>query len=211
MSKHRIIVFARCPDPGYCKTRLIPALGVQGAVELYEQLLRQTLKQVTPAIAELADVEVHFSGKEVIRLKAICTETSAKICYQPQSEGDLGQRLITAFDLAFQAGCGKVAIIGTDCPELDRSIIDMAFQLLDQKDVVLGPAVDGGYYLIALRQRAPELFHGIAWGQETVLETTLLKAESMGLQIGLLRALTDIDRLEDLPTWYLLRARLLSQ
>ena len=95
------------------------------------------------------------------------------LTYSRQAAGDLGQRMCAAFDAAFQAGSHRVVLIGTDCPELDGNVVQTAFERLHENDVVLGPASDGGYYLIGLRSSAPALFDGIPWGTGEVLRATL--------------------------------------
>jgi len=198
----RLIVFTRCPDPGSCKTRLIPLLGIEGATAIHAALVRHTMGWASTAKAVgLADVEVHYSGKDLEGLKGLRGEGATQINYQRQSAGDLGARLAAAFELAFEDGCSKVAIIGTDCPELNLSGVAMAFEHLDLADIVIGPAIDGGYYLIALRKPVPQLFESVAWGEPTVLETTLRKAQSLLLDVRLLPELADVDRPDDLKRW----------
>lgn len=119
------------------------------------------------------------------------------ICHQ-QSGGDLGARMSAAFQTSFDLGIDKVAIIGTDCPKLKAEIIAKAFDELIDQDLVLGPAKDGGYYLIGLRRRIPELFDGIKWGTSEVFAETLMIAKNLGLNIAVLPTLADIDRPQDL-------------
>ena len=107
----------------------------------------------------------------------------------------------TAFEEGFARGMTKIAIIGTDCPDLDRGIILEAFEKLLDHDLVFGPAKDGGYYLIGLRRVFPELFRSIPWGTDQVLETTRAISRKLGLSIAYLPELADIDRPSDLPHW----------
>lgn len=194
MKLARLIVFARCPDRGLCKTRLIPALGVVGATQLHEAFVRHTLCWATTVRdAGFADVEVHYSGEDLDRLRLVCGQAAVGLAFRPQRGDDLGERLRASFEAAFGDGCGQVAIIGTDCPELNASTVSAAFAQLEEHDVVLGPALDGGYYLVALRGPVPELFQTIAWGEPSVLETTLRRADSLRLRVGLLPAMADID------------------
>jgi hypothetical protein len=106
-----------------------------------------------------------------------------------------------AFQESFRAGMAKVVIVGTDCPGLSEGHAQMAFRALEDNDLVLGPANDGGYYLIGLRRPAAELFGGIPWGTEKVLAQTLKAAQTLALKTFLLEALSDVDRPEDLPVW----------
>lgn len=198
--RRRLIVFTRCPDPGCCKTRLIPVLGIEGATALHAALVRRTLAWASTGTEGIAEVQVHYSGDDLEGLKRLSAEGSS-IHYERQSEGDLGARLAGAFESAFQDGCSKVAIVGTDCPELNVSQVAEAFEQLDHADVAIGPAIDGGYYLIALRKAVPQLFEQIAWGEATVLQATLQKAQRLRMEIRLLAELADIDGPDDLKRW----------
>ena len=120
------------------------------------------------------------------------------IIYRQQSEGDLGRRMALAFKESFSAGMTGVVIIGTDCPDLKVQLMVKAFHALEQNDLVLGPALDGGYYLIGLRRLIPELFTGISWSTAEVLEQTISIAQRLDLAIAFLPLLNDIDRPEDL-------------
>jgi len=119
------------------------------------------------------------------------------IC-QNQRDGDLGARMTAAFQNSFNSGVEKTAIIGTDCPGLKAEIMAQAFEELSQHDLVLGPAKDGGYYLIGLRRSIPELFGGIDWGSSEVFACTRAIAQKLDLNIAYLPTLADIDRPEDL-------------
>ena len=116
----------------------------------------------------------------------------------PQSGADLGARMSAAFTRAFERGAGRAAIIGTDTPAISRATVAVALDALDEADVVVGPAEDGGYYLLALRQPLPELFEGVAWSTPAVLEETLARAEHRALRVRQLTRLRDIDTPADL-------------
>ncbi len=122
--------------------------------------------------------------------------------YLKQSSGDLGERLNDAFKSAFNAGMEKVLIIGTDCPDITPAILEQGFEGLDHHDLVLGPAMDGGYYLIGQQRLIPELLEGISWGTETVLGETKDIAAKLHLKTAFLPELADVDRPEDLKVWY---------
>ena len=115
-----------------------------------------------------------------------------------QGEGDLGERLHRAFAQAFAQGAQAVVVIGADCPDLGPALFAQAFSALTRKDLVLGPAMDGGYYLVGLTRPAPALFADIPWGSGEVLTATLKQAQEMHLSIHLLEPLADVDRPEDL-------------
>jgi rSAM/selenodomain-associated transferase 1 len=116
----------------------------------------------------------------------------------PQPAGDLGHRMAAAFTEGFARGPRRVALVGTDVPGLSQAIVAEAFSALDRDDVALGPARDGGYYLVALRQGHPGLFADIAWSTAQVLPATLARAQGLGLGVHLLPLLTDLDTIEDL-------------
>lgn len=186
----------RYPTPGRCKTRLIPALGPEGAARLSAALSRWTLLQVAQFIGlRPASVEVHFEGADAGQMAELF---GGPWDFIPQTDGDLGARLLRALGRAFDRGFHQIVVIGTDCPMLDAPHLSSAFEALESASVVIGPSTDGGYYLIGLAGPASELFRGIPWGSETVLEQTLSIAEVSGLRVTLLDPLTDIDTARDL-------------
>lgn len=197
--EQRLIIFTRYPQAGRAKTRLIPALGPEQAAELYRQMAEHTLATVRclRARSPIA-IEVRFAGGDRDRM---VSWLGADLSYREQAAGDLGDRLGQANQAAFEEGAGAVITIGTDCPELSAELLKTAFELLQEHDLVLGPATDGGYYLIGVRQFWPDLFQGIAWSTEQVLQQTLNIAARLGLTIAQLPSLTDVDRPEDLPIW----------
>ncbi len=196
----RLLVFTKCPDPGRCKTRLIPSLGADGATAVHQKLVEHTLRWASHlAQSDQIELRVHFAGQDVGRLRALCGATPLNVVLRRQVDGDLGDRLSAAFADAFREGSPKVIAIGTDCPSLDAELITKARELLDESDVVIGPAADGGYYLIALRHPVPALFENIPWSQSTVLEATLQRVSAAGLNLAMLPTLQDIDDADDLP------------
>ena len=194
----RLIVFTRCPEPGRCKTRLIPALGENGAVAVHEALVRRTMSWMGGAIDAGIAVEVRYSGSDLDRLRALCGDSVDQFNFRPQQGDDLGVRLKEAAETAFEEGASKVAIIGTDCPDLHLAAVSEAFTYLDDRELVLGPAADGGYNLIAMRRPCSEVFDGISWGGSTVLRDTLGRASELRMTVELLPALVDVDSAEDL-------------
>ncbi|WP_416674782.1 TIGR04283 family arsenosugar biosynthesis glycosyltransferase [Egbenema bharatensis] len=205
----RLIVFTRYPQPGKAKTRLIPALGAVGAAALQRQMTEHTLRQVAEWVDRsvqsnpLQSVEIWFAGTDAPDLdrQRMQDWLGSQWAYRSQPSGDLGERMAQAFRSAFAAGMERVVIIGTDCPGIDANLLAQAFQLLQEHDVVLGPATDGGYYLIGLSRFTTDLFTGIAWSTAEVLHQTVAIATQKGLDIAALNPLTDIDRPEDLPVW----------
>jgi uncharacterized protein len=195
-ASEQIIVFTRWPVPGRVKTRLIPALGIQGAAELHRRLTEHTVRQVAHFRQQRPEVglEIRFTGGSREQLQNWLPAG------QPaeQAEGDLGTRLSRAFADAFGRGLRRVVAVGSDCPDLSPSILAEAFARLHDHDLILGPAVDGGYYLIGLRQDAAEIFNEIPWGTAAVFEETLKRAAARAFSISLLETLVDVDRPEDL-------------
>ncbi|HIK11370.1 MAG TPA: TIGR04282 family arsenosugar biosynthesis glycosyltransferase [Oscillatoriaceae cyanobacterium M33_DOE_052] len=199
-----LIIFTRYPEPGKAKTRLIPALGAEGAARLHRRLTERMLQRVLAAGSELSwsvSLEVWFAGGNEELMRQWLGED---VVYRSQGEGDLGERMARAFAAAFGEGMERVAIAGTDCPDLGPDLIAELFQRLrvggnDRSPLlVLGPALDGGYYTIGLRRFLPELFTGISWSTSKVLQQTIDKANFFGYDWQLLPELGDIDRPEDL-------------
>lgn len=197
--RQRLILFTRFPLAGKVKTRLIPALGAEGAVALHRRLVLRTLRTAKAACrAANAELEIRFDGGSE---NAVQHWLGAGWTCRPQGEGDLGQRMARAFKDSFHDGSPATLIIGSDCPELTADLLVAAFDQLPDAPAVFGPANDGGYYLIGLARFMPELFHGITWGGETVLAESLRVLERNGVKPALLKPLNDIDRAEDLPQW----------
>ncbi len=195
-ARERLIVFTRYPEPGKAKTRLIPVLGPEGAAKLQRQMTEHTLAQVKELqTSRPLSVEVHFAGSNPQQMQAWL---GSDVVYRQQSQGDLGMRMAGAFEASFTAGMTGVVIIGTDCPDLNDQLMVEAFQALEENDLVLGPAQDGGYYLIGLRRLIPELFVGVSWGTSQVRQQTVEIAQRFDLAIAYLPLLNDIDRPEDL-------------
>lgn len=199
IAKERLIIFSRYPEPGKTKTRLIPALGAEGAAMLQRQMTEYTLSQVRELQNQRSmTVEVCFAGGE---LSVMAQWLGSDFVYKPQGEGDLGVRMARSLASALQ-GTERSVIIGTDCPGLNASILAAAFEQLQLSyDLVLGPAVDGGYYLLGLRYFIPELFIGINWGTSEVLQQTMAIAQQLNLSVNYLPELADVDRPEDLLLW----------
>ncbi len=194
---NRIIVFTRFPEPGTTKTRLIPALGPEGAAQLQLRMTQQVLKtcRVFAQQRGPAEIEIRHRGGSSQQL----VETFGAGTYRPQASGSLGERLSQAIETAFTEAASAVIVIGSDCPDLRSDRLETASDALTQHDLVLGPARDGGYYLIGMRRPIPELFPGsMPWGTGEVQAITLALAARQGLSVHLLPTLTDIDRADDL-------------
>ncbi|MCK5205465.1 MAG: TIGR04283 family arsenosugar biosynthesis glycosyltransferase, partial [Desulfobacterales bacterium] len=200
----RLIVFTRFPDPGKTKTRLIPELGAKGAARLQQQMtehIMATAARVSnrPGLT----IEVRHEGGNAGLLQEWL---GPQFSYRPQGPGDLGRRMVRAFEAAFRDSKGAVVIVGSDIPGISVDIIEQAFEGLQNNDLVLGPARDGGYYLIGIKntipaETYPRLFDGINWGTGEVLSQTLQTARESGLRFVLLESLADVDRPDDLHIW----------
>lgn len=200
-SVQRLLVFSRYPVAGRTKTRLIPALGPEGAATLHREMAAWTLRVARRAVLDgKTGLQVQYTGGEE---SAMAAWLGPDLEYCEQSEGDLGARLHDAFAQAFDARWKRVIAIGTDCPGLRDATIRKAFALLRDYDVVLGPTDDGGYYLIGLRGPSASLFGDVEWGTGTVFSTTLSRAEQLGLSVALLPTLHDVDTTDDLSEWEL--------
>ncbi|MGC8551511.1 MAG: TIGR04283 family arsenosugar biosynthesis glycosyltransferase [Phycisphaerae bacterium] len=196
----RLIIFARLPVPGFTKTRLIAAIGAEAAAKLQTQMTHHILDVARKFTADTgAEVEVRFTGGEAHQMGAIFGRDFPLI---NQGEGDLGRRMGQAAQDAFAQGIQRTVIIGTDCPQLTPAILHRAMNALKSHDIVIGPAFDGGYYLIGLSRFIPSLFQDILWGTKDVFQQTLLRANTIALRVGLLKPLSDVDHPEDIAVWH---------
>ena len=184
---NKLIVFVKAPRPGAVKTRLAKAIGAPAARSAYRQLVEMLLNH----LQGLGGVEVCFSPDDAAG--EVQHWLKEGWCSSPQSDGNLGKRLHSAFQRAFQAGAKHVAIVGSDCPAVKVQDIREAWGCLQTHDVVLGPATDGGYWLIGLRQLQPDLFRGIHWSSESVFAETIQRVQHAGLTVQLLHELADVD------------------
>ena len=183
----KLIVFVKAPRPGAVKTRLAKVIGAPAAGAAYRQLVETLLNQ----LQGLGGVEVCFSPDDAA--SEVQHWVKKGWTSSPQGDGDLGQRLKSAFQRAFHAGAKRVAIIGSDCPAVRVEDIREAWGGLETHDVVLGQATDGGYWLIGLRQLQPSLFRGVPWSTKDVFTETVRRAQHAGLSVRLLRELADVD------------------
>jgi rSAM/selenodomain-associated transferase 1 len=189
--QHVIIIFAKNPVYGTVKTRLAVSVGNDEALKIYNQLSQHT-KSVTESLA--VDKIVFYS--DYIQGKDIWDNEKYK--KQTQSGSDLGERMLNAFSFVFQGGYSKAVIVGTDCPALSEQIIQVAFKTLDDVDVVIGPAFDGGYYLLGLKRVYAFLFENIGWSTGDVLAETINRCKLHHLSFALLQQLHDVDEVKDL-------------
>lgn len=187
-----LIIFYRNPEPGAVKTRLAATIGDQNALRVYIELCRHT-RSITQAVR--MDKIVFYStqvGQEDMWPDRIYQKAV-------QDGADLGQRMNNAFLQGFVDGYDSICIIGTDCYELTSSTINKAFIALRSHDAVIGPAEDGGYYMLGLRKPHPELFLNKKWSTNTVFKQTLEDFQSRGISYFTLPLLRDVDVEADLP------------
>jgi rSAM/selenodomain-associated transferase 2/rSAM/selenodomain-associated transferase 1 len=200
--KKQLIIFARYPEPGTTKTRLIPLLGINGAADLQREMTENTVLQMKPfSDSPHIAVEIHFEGGDEDLMK---NWLGHGFVYRPQAGGDVGVRMQRSFEEAFKQGADLAVIIGTDIPGISKAVVQNAFDELKQNKMVLGPAKDGGYYLIGLKKDISsriitDLFSGRQWGTGSVLNETIRIARDAGLRFSLVKVLKDVDRPEDLP------------
>ncbi len=187
-----LMIFARNAEKGKVKTRLAKSIGDEGALRVYLELMEHTARSVHSLGL---DREVHYTdsihGEDPLN--------KAHFSKKLQSEGDLGERMARAFQNAFDRGYERVIIIGTDCYELRKFHLEEAFQALRySQDAVLGPASDGGYYLLGMNRYIDALFRNKQWGGENVLLDTLVDLRSEALSYHLLPTLNDVDEEKDI-------------
>jgi rSAM/selenodomain-associated transferase 1 len=182
----RVALFTRWPEPGKAKTRLIPALGADGAAALHKRL---TERAVATVRASGLALEVRSTGAEP---RAFRDWLGQDVSVVDQGDGDLGARLARA------AAVTPVLLLGADVPDVTAALLQDAAAALAQTPLVIGPAEDGGYWLLGLAAPQPQLFEGIAWGTETVFAETLARAPAPPQRLPVL---ADLDRPEDLPRW----------
>ncbi|RYY70325.1 MAG: glycosyltransferase [Chitinophagaceae bacterium] len=190
MDKKALIIFVRNPELGKVKTRLAATVGDEKALEIYKSLLTHT-RAITAKVK--ADKFVFYFDT----VKEDDSWSAAGFVKKLQADGDLGHKMKTAFGSLFQEGYAKVLIIGSDCFELNNSIIEAAFRALDAHQVVIGPATDGGYYLLGMKQFFPFIFEDRQWSTEHVFTETKQELDNHAISYALLQTLTDVDTEED--------------
>lgn len=197
-----LVIFCKAPIPGQVKTRLCPPLTPDEAATLHGSFVLDTLERTKAAVAKL---------KLPLDRYLACAPSSTLIFFKIMEErqgvtlidqvgDDLGARMNQAFETMIARRYKRVLIVGTDVPTLPLDHFKQALALLETNDLVLGPALDGGYYLIGLKRTAPGLFVGIPWSTERVLGLTQEKATNLGLKTALISPWRDVDTIEDVQT-----------
>jgi uncharacterized protein len=188
MSRARIVIFAKAPVAGRVKTRLIPALGAEGAAQLARDMLARTLEE-----AQATGLEVELCGDPD---PTQWREPIASVRFTAQGPGDLGDRLARTAERVLAAQ--PVLLVGTDCPDLHRGRLRAAAEALEGCDAIIHPAADGGYALLGLRRFDPSLFAGIAWSGPSVAQATIERIAALGWSLRIADTLCDIDEPADL-------------
>lgn len=189
-----LLVFAKAPRPGTVKTRLAAGVGEASATEIYRRMGRR-----------IVDALRHGPWRTVVayapadaRAEVADWLGSGGLEFRAQEGRGLGARMSEAFRWAFREA-DRVCVVGTDAPDVDEALVRRAFHLLDDHDLALGPARDGGYYLLAMRQYVPGLFRDMPWSTSRVLAITRERAAQAGLSVAHLPELVDVDTVDDLP------------
>ena len=191
MQRPALLIMIKNPIPGKTKTRLAAEVGDGRALRMYGKLMRYTREQVLGVdgitrylhYSDYVDTDDDWSNRDFLKLV--------------QVGEDLGARMAAAFDHAFVRGHDRVIIIGSDCPGLTAELLREAYTALTTHELVIGPAKDGGYYLLGMRHAHPELFRDMAWSTDSVCEETLSRARVRGLSVKQLPILVDVDHLSD--------------
>lgn len=218
--RDRLIVFSRYPKPGRTKTRLIPALGRKGAADLSRRMTAQTVARALRVRAALplntVDVELSYAGEHARRMRRMFLGPDQSVALVPQDDGDLGERMYRVLSRAGRDGVERAVLFGSDIPELTADVMKEALENLTEADLVIGPAEDGGYYLVGAGARLlskneddilRDIFSDIPWGTDAVCDVTMERAASYGLTTALLERLSDVDEPSDLPIWDAARSR----
>ena len=196
-NKSSLIVFLRYPVKGKVKTRLAKTTSKDFALQWYKSCVDKIIGEIN----KIPGIETNIFYSESNERDKVIKWLGSNFIYSHQEGKDLGERMQNAFFSVFSHNSGKVIIIGTDIPDLNQNIIIDAFERLDTNDIVLGPSIDGGYYLLGMNRLHNSLFEGIEYSTPTVLSETISKIDKLGLTFSLLPQLQDIDLEDDLMKW----------
>ena len=194
MRRH-LIVYAKRPLPGHAKTRLGAAIGAEQAAGVYARLLYTYLLDLLRA--DLTDTQIMLAVACPADVPFFA-DAFPELAVHPQVGGDLGQRMAASFAQAFAQGADAVVLTGSDVPDLDAHLVQAAFDALETAPVAVGPATDGGYYLIGLRAPGAPLFDGIEWGTDRVLAQTEALIQARGISAIYLPEQFDVDTTDEL-------------
>jgi rSAM/selenodomain-associated transferase 1 len=184
------------------KTRLAAAVGAGAAAAVYRRVGRRVVR----AAASTRRTTVWYAPRGLRATVSVWLRHIAGLEYRAQPAGDLGFRLAAAFRWHFSRGAKRVVVVGTDCPGVGRSVLLRAFRALRSADLVLGPALDGGYYLVGLAAPCPQLFEDIPWSSDQVFRASRDRARALGRSCRVLERLRDVDTVRDAAALGLLAA-----
>ncbi len=187
-----ILLFFKAPRPGFVKTRLAKNLGQETACHIYKHLATATLSIIPQGWSKTVYYTPNDARSEMKHW------LGEDITLQAQSEGDLGDRLSSACKDAFEAGASSVILLGGDCPDIQTEQLHLTSQYLAKNQPVIGPAMDGGYWLLGLPSHTPEIFQKITWSGDSVFQDTLQRFSDLKQKPHELDTLEDVD---DLPSW----------
>jgi rSAM/selenodomain-associated transferase 1 len=196
-------LFAKWPQPGQVKTRLAAATSPDWAARVAEAFLLDLVERLTVVAAQrVLAFAPPAAENEFAHL------VGSRFGLRPQTAGDLGRRMANFFSGQLQTGAERVVLLGTDSPTVPLAFIEQAFRELERADVVLGPATDGGYYLIGCARRLPPLFENVSWSSSRVLAQTIAQLTDPSWRLALLPPWYDVDTLDD---WWMLQGYLRAQ
>lgn len=203
--QEEIIIFTRYPQAGLTKTRLIPELGAEGAAILQRTMTEQIVHTAGQLVHDRQiQISVYYAGGSHQQMKQWL---GPELLYHEQTGTDLGQKMMLAFADAWDRGLQRAVLVGSDCPAIDFQLITDALEALQDDQLVLGPAADGGYYLIGTTNDLPlnrlaRLFTDIAWGTSEVFQETVNRARDAEVTTSILKELNDIDHPRDLAYFH---------
>ena len=191
-------MFCKYPGEGNVKTRIAKTIGNEFAVNLYKILAEHIFQE----LLKTENVFPYLFYDNNLNRDKIKKWAGAEFSFELQEGNDLGEKMYHAFKKVIDRGSAKTIIVGTDIPDISSEVIQKAIGALNNSDVVIGPANDGGYYLLGMKKLYRSFFTGIEWSKHTVLKKTLEKINSLNLSYSMLPELIDIDSEEDLKNWF---------
>ena len=198
MDRTSLNIFAKAPVPGTVKTRMSPPLSPAQCLRLHEALLNHTLARMRPLMASGVEASLCLTGTLEQALEHAGRMDARGFGVDVQHGAHLGERLSHALTTRLSQGFSKVIFVGADCPSLGSKTVRDAIRALNRQEVVVGPARDGGYYLIGFAARLPQVLQGIPWGTPAVYETTLDRLRRRGVRWKSLERKSDLDTFGDL-------------
>jgi rSAM/selenodomain-associated transferase 1 len=204
MSRNLCGIFMKYPEPGRVKTRLAKDVGPKRAAEIYRQVAERVMKNTLPLDQDYRSIVLFDPPEQLKDFRSWLNHEQ----FISQQGIDIGERMDLAIRALLDRGAEKAVLTGADIPDLNRDIISEAFAALDHADIVIGPAKDGGYYLIGMKEPHSEIFQGIPWSTEKVFEKTVQTIRELRLSHADIRTLSDLDRTEDYSRFLIQNARL---